>query len=80
MLNVGYKCNSPSTKSTHIKQNVIAEAQIAINELQIDDIQDAKYEMAKHIKIKTKHIQNPTKEEHQKLKTLQNVKKKIKKQ
>ena len=62
---------------------MIAEAQIAINELQIDDIlvQDAKYEMAKHTnKITTKHIQNPTKEEHQKLKTLQNVKKKIKKQ
>ena len=27
-----------------------AEAQIAINVLQIDGIQDAKYEMAKHIK------------------------------
>ena len=49
---------------------MIAEAQIAINKLQIDDIQDAKYEMAKHInKITTKHTQNPTKEEHQKLKT-----------
>ena len=31
---------------------MIAEAQLAINELQIDDIQDAKYEIAK------KHKQN----------------------
>ena len=32
--------------------------------LQIDDIQDAKYEIAKNInKITTKHTQNPTKEE-----------------
>ena len=56
------------------------EAQLAINELQIDDLQDAKYEIAKTInKITTKHTQNPTKEECQELKTLQNVKKKIKK-
>ena len=35
---------------------MIAEAQIAINKLQKDDIKDAKYEMAKHInKITTKH-------------------------
>ena len=39
MLNLGYKYNSPSTNSIHIKQNMIAEAQITINELQIDDIQ-----------------------------------------
>ena len=33
-----------------------AEAQIAINKLQINDIQGAKYEMAKHInKITSKH-------------------------
>ena len=58
---------------------MIAEAQIAINELQIGDIQDAKYEIAKHInKITTKHTQNPTKEERQKLKTLQHVKRKLK--
>ena len=50
-----------------------------INELQIDDIQDAKYEIAKNInKITTKHTQNPTKEERQKVKTLQNVKRKLK--
>ena len=56
-----------------------AEAQLAINKLQIDDIQDAKYEIAKNIKkITTKHTQNPTKEERQKLKTLQNVKRKLK--
>ena len=56
-----------------------AEAQLAINELQIDDIQDAKYEIAKNInKITTKRTQNPTKEERQKLKTLQNVKRKLK--
>ena len=48
---------------------MIVEAQIAINELQIEDIQDAKYEMAEHIKkLTTKHTQNPTKEERQKLK------------
>ena len=42
---------------------MITEAQIVIIELQIDDIQDAKYEMAKHIKkITAKHIANPTKE------------------
>ena len=59
---------------------MIAEAQLAINQLQIDDIQDAKYEIAKNInKITTKHTQKPTKEECQKLKTLQNVKRKIKK-
>ena len=29
---------------------MIAEAQLAINELPIDDIQDAKYEIAKNIK------------------------------
>ena len=76
MLNLGYKYNFPSTNSTHM----IAEAQIAINKLQIDDIQDCKYEIAKHInKIPTKHTQNPTKEEHQKLKTLQNIKRKLKK-
>ena len=35
--------------------------------------------MAKHInKITTNHTQNPTKEERQKLKTLQNVKRKLK--
>ena len=28
---------------------MIAEAQIGINELQIDDIQNAKYEIAKHM-------------------------------
>ena len=56
---------------------MIAEAQLAINELQIDDIQYAKYEIAKNInKIATKHTQNSTKEERQKLKTLQNVKRK----
>ena len=50
---------------------MIAEAQLAINELQMDDIHDAKYEIAKNInKITTKHTQNPTKEERQKLKTL----------
>ena len=59
---------------------MIAEAQLAINELQIDDIQDAKYEIAKNInKITNKHTQNPTKEERQKLKTLQNVKRILKK-
>ena len=57
---------------------MIAEAQLAINELQIDDIQDAKYEIAKNKQITTKHTQNPTKEERQKLKTLQNVKRKLK--
>ena len=58
---------------------MIAEAQLAINEMQIDDIQDAKYEIAKNInKIATKHTQNSTKEERQKLKTLQNVKRKLK--
>ena len=31
-----------------MKQDMIAEAQLAINELQIDDIQDAKYEIAKN--------------------------------
>ena len=37
------------------------------------------YEIAKNInKITTKHTQNPTKEERQKLKTLQNVKRKLK--
>jgi hypothetical protein len=78
-LNLGYKYNFPSTNSTHIKQNMIAEAQIAIIKLQIDDIQNAKYQIAKYInKITTKHTQNPTKEEHQKLKTLQNVKRKLK--
>ena len=47
--------------------------------LQIDEVQDAKYEIAKHInKITTKHTQIPTKEEHQKLKPLQNVKRKLK--
>ena len=52
-----------------------------MNKLQIVDIQDAKYEIAKNInKITTKHTQNPTKEERQKLKTLENVKRKIKKQ
>ena len=40
VLNLGYKYNFPSTNSTHIKQNMIAEAQLAINEMQIDDIQD----------------------------------------
>ena len=75
MLNLGYKYNFPSTNSTYIKQNMIAESQTAINELQIDDIQDAKYEILKHInKITTKHTQIPTKEKHQKLKTLHNVK------
>ena len=49
---------------------MIAEAQIAINELQIDDIQDAKYEMVKHINKITNITQKPTKEEHQKIKTL----------
>ena len=45
---------------------MIAEAQLAINELQIDDIQDTKYEIAKTInKITTKHTQNPTKEVRQ---------------
>ena len=29
---------------------MIAEAQLAINEMQIDDIQNAKYEIAKNIK------------------------------
>ena len=68
VLNLGYKYNFPSTNSTHIKQNMITEAQLAINKLQIDDIQDAKYEIAKNInKITTKHTQNPTKEERQKL-------------
>ena len=44
---------------------MIVEAQIAINKLQIDEIQDAKYDIAKHInKITTKHTQIPTKEEH----------------
>ena len=38
VLNQGYKYNFPSTNSTHIKQNMISEAQIAINKLQIDDI------------------------------------------
>ena len=56
---------------------MIAEAQI--NKLQIDDIQDAKYEMAQHInKITAKHTQKPTTEEHQKLKTLQNIKRNLK--
>ena len=59
---------------------MIAEAQLAIKKLQIDDIQDARYEISKNMnKITTKHTQNPTKEEHQKLETLQNVKKKLKK-
>ena len=54
---------------------MIAEAQITINELQID----AKYEMAKHVnKITTKHTQKPTKEELQKLKTLRNINRKFK--
>ena len=36
--------------------------------LQIDEVQDAKYEIAKHInKITTKYTQIPTKEEHQNL-------------
>ena len=66
--------------SPRIKQNMIAEAQLSINEMQIDDIQDAKYEIPKKNinKITTKHTQNPTKEERQKLKTLQNVKRKLK--
>ena len=39
-----------------------AEAQLAINELQIDDLQDAKYEIAKNInKITTKHTQTQPK-------------------
>ena len=49
VLNIGWKYNFPSTNLTHIKQNMIAEAQLAINELQIDDIQNAKYEIAKNI-------------------------------
>jgi hypothetical protein len=41
---------------------MIVEAQIAIHELQIDDIQDAKYEMAEHIKkLTTKHTQTQPK-------------------
>ena len=31
VINVGYKYSFPSTNSTHIKQNMIAEDQIAIN-------------------------------------------------
>ena len=58
---------------------MIAEAQLAINKLQIDDIQNAKYEIAKHInKITTKNAQNPTTGEHQKHNILQNVKRKLK--
>ena len=50
-----------------------------VHRWEIDDIQDAKYEIVKNInKITTKHTQNSTKEERQKLKTLQNVKRKFK--
>ena len=77
VLNMGYKYNIASTNSTHIKQILIAEAQIAINELQIEDIQVSKYQVAKRINKITKHTQNPTKEEHRKLKTLQNAKRKL---
>ena len=43
-----------------MKQNTIAEAQITINKLQIDDIHAVKYDMAKN-KITSKHIIKPTK-------------------
>jgi hypothetical protein len=73
---VGYKYNFPSTNSTYIKQNMIAEVQIGINQLPIDDIQDAKYEMAKYInKIITKHTEKQPKK-NTKTKTLKEYKKK----
>ena len=52
---------------------MIAEVQIAINELHIDDIKDAKYKMAKHInKITTNQRRTP------KTKNSSEYKKKIK--
>ena len=75
-----YKYNFPSTNSTHIRQNMIAEAQIAINELQIDDIQDAKYEIAKNInKIATKTYSKLNQRRTPKTKNSTECKKKIKK-
>ena len=58
---------------------MIAEAQIAIHELEIDDIQDAKYEIAKHQQNNNQTYTKPNQRRTPKTKNSTECKKKIKK-
>ena len=61
VLSLGYKFNFPYSNVSDIKQNMVAETQIALNKLHITGKEAFKYEAAKIInKITSKNIQKPT--------------------
>ena len=49
MLNLGYQFNFPCDNVSNIKQNMVAETQVALNILDIADKEGFKYESAKII-------------------------------